>query len=348
MRSAPVISVTILLASLLAACAGASPALERATPARVAAETVAPTATRPPSPPPTPTSTWTPTPTATWIPTSSPTPTPTADILAGVPGAACIPRHGPPQVAQLVAIVDGDTIDVRIGGQTFRVRYIGMDTPERDEAFYGEATERNRQLVAGRTLYLYKDVSETDRYGRLLRYVVTSDGVFVNYALVREGYAASATFPPDVACADTFRQAEQAARAAGKGLWQGGQAAATAAPTPTPQAPPAVGGQVIIVTIYYDGQKGRNEPDEYAVIRNVGSAPVNLRGWRLNAGSPGQDFVFPDFVIQPGQECRVYTNEIHPEWCGFSFGSGKALWNNKGDCGYLYDADGQLVSRYCY
>jgi hypothetical protein len=105
---------------------------------------------------------------------------------------------------------------------------------------------------------------------------------------------------------------------------------------------------VIISHIFYDGAVPRVESDEYAEIKNVGGTPVNLAGWRLNAGDPGQDFVFPGFILQPGQSCRVYTNEHHPETCGFSFGSGKAIWNNKGDCGYLYDATGALVSERCY
>jgi hypothetical protein len=75
---------------------------------------------------------------------------------------------------------------------------------------------------------------------------------------------------------------------------------------------------------------------------------VGLASWRLNAGDPGQDFWFPDFLLQPDQECRVYTNEYHSESCGFSFGSGQAIWNNKGDCGHLYDSAGAEVSTYCY
>lgn len=52
--------------------------------------------------------------------------------------------------------------------------------------------------------------------------------------------------------------------------------------------------------------------------------------------------------MQPGQECRVYTNEVHPETCGFNFHSGKALWNNQGDCGRPFDANGTIASEYCY
>jgi len=118
-------------------------------------------------------------------------------------------------------------------------------------------------------------------------------------------------------------------------------------PTDTPVPLPAAG-QVIIQYIFYDGAVPRVESDEYAEIVNAGAAAVNLGGWRLNAGNPGQDFVFPSFDLQPGQVCRVYTNEYRAEHCGFNFGSGKALWNNKGDCGYLYDAGGGEVSQYCY
>ncbi len=105
---------------------------------------------------------------------------------------------------------------------------------------------------------------------------------------------------------------------------------------------------VQITGIFFDGLVPQSESDEYAEVTNHGSGPVNLIDWRLNAGSPGQDFNFPNFVIDPGQTCRVYTNEIHPETCGFSFESGVALWLNSGDCGYLIKQAGDLVSSYCY
>jgi hypothetical protein len=121
----------------------------------------------------------------------------------------------------------------------------------------------------------------------------------------------------------------------------------TATPLPTDTAVPAQA-VVVISHIYFDGQVPRVESDEYAEITNTGNAPINIGGWRLNAGDPGQDFGFPGFDLQEGQSCRVYTNEAHPESCGFSFGIGRAIWNNKGDCGYLYDAGGAQVDDYCY
>ncbi|RMD62216.1 nuclease [Candidatus Parcubacteria bacterium] len=141
----------------------------------------------------------------------------------------CIPQSTQQQVGTVVNVVDGDTIDVIIEGQTYRVRYIGIDTPEKDEIFYKEATQANRELVLGKTVLLIKDVSETDRYGRLLRYVV-ADNQFVNYELVRRGYAMAATYPPDVACSYDFSGAQGQARLDRAGLW--------GLPTDTPFVPP--------------------------------------------------------------------------------------------------------------
>jgi len=93
-----------------------------------------------------------------------------------------------------------------------------MNTPEMDEFCGSEAKAVNVGLVEGQTVRLVKDVSETDRYGRLLRYVYVGD-IFVNAELVRQGYANAATYPPDVAYADLFVQLEAEARAAGRGCW---------------------------------------------------------------------------------------------------------------------------------
>lgn len=189
------------------------------------------TLTLTPSPSPKPTrtatATRTPTPSRTPRPTATPTPEIRSDALRTIPGAECLPPDRPVESAHLVRVIDGDTIDVALGGQTRRVRYIGIDAPERNQPFYAESAAANRSLVAGKTLWLVRDVSETDRYGRLLRYVIAGE-IFVNLALVREGYAQTMTVPPDVSCAEAFRAAEAEARAAGRGLWGW--------PTPTPTA----------------------------------------------------------------------------------------------------------------
>ncbi len=128
--------------------------------------------------------------------------------------------------AQVVRVVDGDTIEVAIGGENYRVRYIGINTPETVDprrpvqCFGREASQRNRELVDGKMVELEKDVSETDDFGRLLRYVWV-DGEMVNAALVRDGFAQAMSYPPDIKYQDLFLQLAREAREAGRGLWSG-------------------------------------------------------------------------------------------------------------------------------
>ena len=140
------------------------------------------------------------------------------------------------QEALVVNVVDGDTIDVQIDGRKQRVRYIGIDTPETVDprrpvgCFGKEASDRNRELVDGRTVGLERDVSETDDFDRLLRYVWLGDRM-VNATLVEEGYALASTYPPDVKHAELFAELQSEARDAGRGLWS-----ACATPEPSPAA----------------------------------------------------------------------------------------------------------------
>ena len=127
--------------------------------------------------------------------------------------------------------------------------------------------------------------------------------------------------------------------------------ASDAPSAPAEQAPavqPSGSPNITIRTVNYDGGVYRVESDEYVEVANTGSVPANLAGWMINAGDPGQNFSFPGYELAPGQSCRVYTNENHPDSGGFSFGRGQAIWNNKGDCGYLYDSSGNQVDSYCY
>lgn len=122
-------------------------------------------------------------------------------------------------------VVDGDTVWVDLdsdGARDAKLRYIGIDTPEISdgEGCYGpEAKERNRQLVEGQRVRLEKDVSETDRHGRLLRYVYLTDGAFVNGVLVREGYARAVDYPPDLRHTSLLASLQQQAKTANAGGW---------------------------------------------------------------------------------------------------------------------------------
>ncbi len=103
---------------------------------------------------------------------------------------------------------------------------------------------------------------------------------------------------------------------------------------------------VRITSILADGS-GSSEPDEYVELKNFGPASVPLLGWTLR-DSANHVFAFPDFQMQAGQVCRVYTNQDQPAYCGFNYGSATAIWNNTGDCAYLRDTGGHPVSQMCY
>jgi len=116
-------------------------------------------------------------------------------------------------------IIDGDTIEVTIQGMSFTVRYIGIDTPETSgESYAIEATQFNRSLVEGKPIILVKDVNETDKYNRLLRYVLV-DGLFVNYELVRQGFAYAKDYSPDTSCSQVLHYGEAKAKIDGFYLW---------------------------------------------------------------------------------------------------------------------------------
>ena len=159
------------------------------------------------------------------------------------------PKEEPEEnLVKVTQVVDGDTIKLSTGET---VRYIGIDTPETVhpikpvECFGKEASNKNKELVLGKEVRLEKDISETDKYGRLLRYVWVGD-LLVNEYLVREGYANASSYPPDIKYQDRFTQAEREAREAGVGLWGSvcdnwGIAPPpepVVTPTPVPTSPP--------------------------------------------------------------------------------------------------------------
>jgi micrococcal nuclease len=128
--------------------------------------------------------------------------------------------------ARVSRVVDGDTVKVALGGGRETVRYIGIDTPEEVkpgvpvQCFARRAATRNRALVAGHTVLLRLDRNPRDRYGRLLAYVYRAgDGLFVNAALVREGYARTDPFPDNRSHAGLFARLDARARARHTGLW---------------------------------------------------------------------------------------------------------------------------------
>lgn len=130
-------------------------------------------------------------------------------------------------------IVDGDTIDVLVDGREERVRLTGIDTPEVAHGAFGDRPANDAEcfgdqatafitslLPAGTPVRLERDIVGRDDYGRVLAYVYRADdGIFVNYEIVRQGYAQPLTIPPNVTFADLMVDAARDAEADDVGLW---------------------------------------------------------------------------------------------------------------------------------
>lgn len=130
--------------------------------------------------------------------------------------------------ARILRVIDGDSVVVEIEGKNYEVRYIGIDAPEISdldkpaEFMAEEALEKNKELVSGKIVKLEKDVSETDKYDRLLRYVYMED-VMINAELVRLGYAYAKPYPPDVKYDDLLLKCQREAKENKLGLWSQNQ-----------------------------------------------------------------------------------------------------------------------------
>ncbi len=118
------------------------------------------------------------------------------------PEAGCLPLGTERVQATVTDIWHGDEIEVEVNGQKFDVRYIGIAAGD-------QPLDANSQLVLGKQVLLVRDVTDVDQYGRWPRYVITADGVFVNYQLVKQGAAFPSRQEPNTACDQTLAQANQ-------------------------------------------------------------------------------------------------------------------------------------------
>lgn len=143
--------------------------------------------------------------------------------------AACgEPRNSAVDIATVIEVIDGDTVDLSIAGHRQRVRLIGVDTPETKhpnkpvECFGHEASAfAESLLVPGTKVRLERDAEARDTYGRLLMYLFrSSDNLFINLELVRQGFAHVLTIEPNIAYLEKFVAAARDAQSNNQGLWQ--------------------------------------------------------------------------------------------------------------------------------
>jgi len=124
------------------------------------------------------------------------------------------------EIVTIKRTVDGDTFETASG---HKVRIIGVNCPEsigNVEYFGKEASNFSRKQLTGKKVYMFQDVGDKDKYGRLLRYVfIENENTMYNETLLINGYANTMTIPPNVMFSKKFVELERKAREKNKGLW---------------------------------------------------------------------------------------------------------------------------------
>lgn len=269
----------------------------------------------------------------------------------------------------VVRVVDGDTMEIRYrNGTADTVRLLGVDTPEvhaentpgefegvpetaageRCLRRYGErASAFARERLAGETVVLRFD-AESDRreyYGRLLGYLVV-DGENFNYRLLTGGLAR--VYDSRFTERERFREAESAARSSGTGLWAcATDASAGETPTPTPRANDD--GRLVVAEVNADadGSDNENLAEEYVVLENVGTEPLDLSRWTVS-DEAGHRYAFGAFTLEPGERVILRTGRGTDTATTVYWGRSSAVWNNDGDTVIVRDADGAVAAERSY
>lgn len=247
------------------------------------------------------------------------------------------------EVWDVVEVVDGDTIRVTGASGEERVRLIGINTPEIDECFSDEATAALRDAIDSNEVRLVRDVSETDQFGRLLRFVELEDGTDIGGEQVRRGFAVSRRYEPDVSRNRLYDDLQSAARAARRGQW-----------SPEACGPGTMDATAIEIDIHADapGDDNHNLNEEWVRFTNAGSTTVDLDGWQIADESASHRYRFADLTLATGDSVTVFTGcgsdrndpPVERYWCN----EVSAVWNNSGDTVFLRDPNGNNVATHTY
>ena len=235
--------------------------------------------------------------------------------------------------AQLIRVIDGDSLIAVIDGIETEVRLEGINAPERDECLGDESADRLREVLGSGPLEIAG--TEFDQFDRLLG-VVTAGGLPVNVTQVADGLAIP--LAAESAIDELVLSAEERARALGVGIWS---------PTSCGTGPVP---EVVILSVEPD-PPGRDEEaldEERVVIGNRSDAAQDLTGWVLRDESTANRFEFPSgTVIEAGSAIEVVVGcEPAPNrltWC-----NDRPVWNNGGDTAMLLDPGGRIVDLYRY
>ena len=238
-------------------------------------------------------------------------------------------------------VVDGDTIELSTGED---VRLLGINTPERGQPYYDEATDRLTELIWGKTITLEKDVTDKDQYGRLLRHVFLGNS-HINLIMVKEGFANVYIVSPNLKYENELEQAQEYAKNAQKGIWASVQ---------TETNEDICDNTCIGINYFHWNAQGDdciNLNDEYVTFRNSCSYSCDLKGWTIK-DEANHIYTFPSFTLDENSLVTIYTgvgsNSNSKLYWANNVGTCKAIWNNDGDTLFLRNSAGALVLDYSY
>jgi micrococcal nuclease len=248
--------------------------------------------------------------------------------------ASSIATSPPGSNAEVVRVLDGDSLVVSVEGQEAEVRLIGINAPEGSECHGDQSRDTLQDLLAAGEVTLVSDIEDTDQYGRLLRYLYVR-GLNVNLALLANGDAIA--LQGDHSGDSEFYAVSDAAAEKGLGMWAPDACGESTPPTD------------VVITDYEYNPAGRDEDalnDEWVAIANEGGTPVDMSEWILRDESTQHRYYFPEgFELSPHSEVSVHSgcgtdtsSDLH--WC-----AGGPVWSNGGDTVILQLPGGTVVAR---
>ncbi|MBU0898953.1 MAG: thermonuclease family protein [Nanoarchaeota archaeon] len=232
----------------------------------------------------------------------------------------------------ITRVIDGDTVELE---NEERVRLLGIDTPEKGQLLYSEASERLRELVEGKSVLLESDQTNRDKYDRLLRNVILNRQN-INILMVKEGYAFAYIIEPDHRYESELRTAQSYAHDNNLGIWQ--------------YESIENGFCIGISWFQYNaaGDDNENLNGEYIEFRNKCTYPLELTGWKLSDATE-KTYVFDSFVIENKTTFKLYTGSGEDSETKLYWGQIiQAVWNNDGDHLQMRNDKNELVLDYEY
>lgn len=255
------------------------------------------------------------------------------ELVATPPSVLTVP-------AEVLRVIDGDSMEVDVGGEFMELRLIGINAPEGDEC-HGDTSRATLDAVvesAGFEIEIAAGDEATDQFGRLLGYV-SAEGVDINALLVATGNALAlqSGHPRQ----DRYLELGETAFVDGAGMWGFGVCGPVT----------VVDGDIRIAALE-PNPPGRDEDrlvDELVVIGNASGASVDLSGWTVRDESTANRYVFPDgTLIAPDGALELRTGcgiddttTLH--WC-----SDTPVWSNGGDTVILLDTAGNVIDLLAY